>query len=156
MERDGQADFDFLFGTWRVHNRRLRRPRAGAVWEEFEGTLVVRPLWGGLANIDEYEADSPSGQLRGVTLRLYDQVAHQWHIHWTSGANGPLGSPTVGGFRDGRGEFYDRDRIEDRVVLVRYLWSDITATSCHWEQAFSRDGGRTWDDDWFMDYTRVA
>ena len=155
--RDGQRDFDFFIGSWSVQNRRLRRPRADGVWEHFEGACIARPLWDGLANIDEYEAESPSsGRIRGMTLRTYDPVARQWHLHWANAAVGRMDRPMVGSFRNGRGEFYDQDRVEDRVVLVRYLWSGITPTSCRWAQAFSTDGGRTWEDDWIMEFTRTA
>jgi hypothetical protein len=156
MEREGQTDFDFLMGSWKVHNRRRKRPRTEYGWEEFEATVVARPLWGGLANVDEFEAISPSGPVRGMTVRLYDPVARQWHLHWANAANGTLDRPTVGRFRDGRGDFYDQDRVDGKVVLVRYVWSDITPASCRWEQAFSEDGGRTWEDDWFMDFTRTG
>jgi hypothetical protein len=153
---DGQADFDFLIGSWRVRNRRVRRPRAGwDSWEEFEGTLVAEHIWGGQGNIDRFEADTESGPVRGLTLRLYDPQARQWNLYWTDPGQGTLGRPQVGEFRNGRGDFYDQDRVEGRTVFVRYVWSDITATSCRWEQAFSWDGGATWTVDWVMEYTRI-
>lgn len=152
--RDGRADFDFLMGTWTVRNRRLRRPHDWTTWEEFEGTAVARPIWGGLANIDEIEADTSNGRLRGMTLRLYDPRARQWSLYWANGAVGVLERPVVGEFRDGRGEFYNQDVIEGRAVLVRYLWSGITDTSCRWEQSFSWDGGESWTVDWVMEFTR--
>jgi hypothetical protein len=155
--RDGQADFDFLIGSWRIRNRRRTRPRTDpASWEEFEGSAVARRLWGGLANVDEFEADSPSGPIRGLTLRLYDPAARQWSLHWANAADGRLDRPTVGAFADGVGEFYDQDRVEGRTVLIRFRWSDVTATSVRWEQAFSADGGRTWETDWVMELTRTG
>jgi hypothetical protein len=155
--RDGQADFDFLIGSWRVRNRRRTRPRGDLdAWEEFDASAVVRPLWGGRANVDEFEGQSLSGPVRGLTLRLYDPAARQWSLYWASGRAGRLDRPVVGEFRDGRGEFFDQDLVDGRTVLVRYVWSDITETSCRWEQAFSPDGGRTWDVDWVMDLTRTG
>lgn len=153
--RDGQADFDFLIGSWRVRNRRLKRPHDWATWEEFEGTSVARHLWGGRANLDELEADPPSGHLRGMTLRLYDPRARQWSLHWANSAGGRLEPPVVGEFRNGRGEFSGVDLIEGRTTLVRYLWTDITGTSCRWEQAFSWDGAATWTLDWVMELSRI-
>jgi hypothetical protein len=155
--RDGQADFDFLIGSWRIHNRRRTRPRTvPASWEEFEATSVARGLWGGLANVDEFEGDGPSGPIRGLTLRLYDPEARQWSLHWANAASGQLDRPVVGRFEDGVGEFYDQDRVEGRTVLIRYRWSGITATTARWEQAFSGDGGRTWETDWVMELTRTG
>ncbi len=68
-ERDGQHDFDFWLGTWKVHNRRLMHPLAGSTtWVEFEGAFVAKKLLDGRANMDEYEAESPSpGISRGST-----------------------------------------------------------------------------------------
>jgi hypothetical protein len=153
--RDGQTDFDFLMGAWKVHNRRLRNPLTGSTsWYEFDGTSVARPLWGGKANIDEYDAEGPSGRIQGLTLRLYDPTSRQWTLHWSNSARGVLDKPMTGEFKDGRGEFFDQEVFEGRTIFVRYVWSDITPTSCRWEQAFSPDGGRTWETNWVMEFTR--
>jgi hypothetical protein len=155
-QRDGQKDFDFLVGTWRIHNRRLReRLKGSTAWEEFEATGVTRHLWGGLANLDEYDANGPSGRIQGLTLRLYDPRARQWSIYWANAADGRLAVPMVGGFENGRGEFYDQELFEGRSIYVRFIWSDITPSSCRWEQAFSADGGKTWETNWVMAFTRV-
>src|SRR5437879_487834 len=113
-------DFDFLHGSWRVHNRRLRHVLVGSRdWYEFQGMAVERPLWDGQANLEEYEADLPSGRIRGLALRLYDPRARQWTIHWANGATGTLKRPLTGEFRDGRGEFYGQDVVEGRAILLR-------------------------------------
>lgn len=152
---DGQRDFDFFMGAWTVRHRRLKERLAGSTaWEEFEGTVVARPVWGGRANVDELQADSPSGRLQGLTLRLYDPASRQWRLYWANGAKGILDQPMVGAFREGRGEFFSHELFEGQAVLVRYLWSEITPTSCHWEQAFSPDGGRTWETNWIMAFDR--
>ena len=155
-QRDGQKDFDFLIGTWKVHNRRLReRLKGSTTWDEFEATVVARHLWGGLANVDEYEANGPAGRIQGLTLRVYDPRSRQWSLHWANAANGRLDVPMIGSFENGRGEFYDQELFEGRAIYVRYIWSDITPRSCRWSQAFSADGGKTWETNWVMDFTRV-
>jgi hypothetical protein len=84
-ERDGQHDFDFQFGSWKVHNRRLLHPLTGSnEWVEFDGTVVARPVWGGRANMDEFEADAPSGHIEGMTVRTYNAKAHEWSIYWAN------------------------------------------------------------------------
>jgi hypothetical protein len=154
-ERNGQKDFDFWMGSWKVHNRRLRNPLSGSTsWYEFDGTMVARPIWGGRANMDEYEADSPTGHIQGMTLRLYDPKARQWSIYWANSATGTLEKPMVGRFENGRGEFFDQETFEGKSIFVRYVWSNITAISCRWEQAFSTDGGKTWETNWIMTFTR--
>ncbi len=101
-----QSDFDFFIGRWKVHNRRLReRLRGSTIWDEFDGTVVVRPVWGGKGNVDEYEAEGPSGPIQGLTLRLFNPRSQQWSLYWANGANGTLDTPMIGSFKDGRGEF---------------------------------------------------
>jgi len=151
----GQSAFDFLIGNWKVHNRRLSRPLSGSTtWYEFDGTSVARKVWDGRATMDEYEADSPSGHIEGMTVRLYDSKAGQWSLYWANAKDGKLEQPTVGEFKNGRDEFYDHERFDGRAIFVRYVWSEIKPTSCRWEQAFSVDGGRTWETNWIMELTR--
>ncbi|HEX7942807.1 MAG TPA: hypothetical protein VF488_13435 [Gemmatimonadaceae bacterium] len=155
--RDGVHDFDFLHGRWRVHNRRLRRPLSGSSdWYEFEGRSVERSLWDGQGNLEEYEAELPTGRLRGLALRLYNPVARQWSIHWSSSATGTLDQPMVGEFHDGRGEFYGQDTFEGRTVLLRFYWTSLGPAQARWEQAFSGDGGKTWETNWIMEFTRES
>ncbi|WP_149194621.1 hypothetical protein [Luteimonas suaedae] len=156
-ERDGQHDFDFEFGTWTTHIKRLQNPLSGATaWVEYEGTTTVRKLLDGRANTAELEVEGESGRIEGVALRLYDPQARQWRIHYANIADGELTGPVTGAFRDGRGEFYGQETINGRVILVRFVISDITKDSCHFEQAFSVDGGRTWEVNWIATDTRRA
>jgi hypothetical protein len=157
-ERDGQHDFDFEFGKWKVQNRRLVKPLTGSnEWVEFEGKLVARPLWDGRAVMDEYEAESPTGHLDGMTIRTYNQKSGEWSIYWTTTKLGAFALPaTVGKFdASGRGEFYDHEQINGRMVFVRFLWVKQNPDLPRWEQAFSVDGGKTWETNWIMTYTRV-
>jgi hypothetical protein len=153
---NAQSDFDFFIGRWNVRNRRLRERLKGSTeWDEFDGTVVARPLWGGHGNVDEYEARAPFGLIQGMTVRLYNRRSGQWSLTWANRDNGVLDTPMIGGFRDGRGEFYDQEMFEGRSIYVRYVWSDITKASCRWEQAFSPDGGKTWEVNWIMEFTRA-
>jgi hypothetical protein len=157
--RDGQHDFDFLIGSWKYHLSRLEHPLTGSTkWIEFEGAGVCRPVWNGLANLDELEVDGPSGLIEGLTLRLYNPQSHQWSLYWGNSKNGALSlPPTVGSFdvQNGRGEFFDQETFNGRMILVRYVWSDITPTSAHFEQSFSDDGGKTWEPNWITTQVRV-
>ena len=155
-ERDGQRDFDFWFGSWKIHNRRLReRLKGSTAWDEFEGTVTVRPVWGGKANVDEYIANGPSGRIEGMSIRLYDPKTRQWSIYWANSRSGVLDTPMIGEFQDGRGEFFNQEAHEGRSVYARFLWSDITPTSARWEQALSADGGKTWETNWVMEARRA-
>lgn len=151
-------DFDFLFGRWNTHNRRLREPLAGSnEWLEFDAALVARPLFGGAANIDEYDAlDTPWGEIHGVTVRLYDEKAGQWSIYWANRNNGKLDPPMTGSWENLRGEFYDQELFRGRMIFVRFLWSrDEAGRNARWEQAFSDDGGKTWETNWIMEHQRT-
>jgi hypothetical protein len=157
VARDGQHDFDFEIGNWKTHLRRLDRPLTGSTtWLEYEGTSVVTRLWNGRANLVELEVDGPAGHIEGISLRLYDPKSRQWRIHFASPKGGEIGPPTIGEFKDGRGEFYDQETWNGRAILVRNVWSEITPTSCRFEQAFSDDGGKTWEVNWIAVDTRTS
>jgi hypothetical protein len=156
-DRDGRRDFDFALGTWKTHLSRLRGPLTGSTtWIELDGTTTVRPIWGGDANLAELEIAGPDGLLRVLSLRLYDPQARQWSLNTANAAGGALGTPTIGEFSGGRGEFYSHESFGGRMILVRNVWSEITPTSCRFEQAFSDDGGKTWEVNWVAVDTRVS
>ncbi len=155
--RDGSHDFDFLIGKWKVHHKKLTKPLIGSdLWHEFKGESIVRSIWGDGDNIDEISGDSPKGTIRGITLRLYDRNSRQWRIHWANMATGILEVPMIGEFKDGRGEFYDQELFEGKAIFVRFIWTVLGKDSCKWEQAFSQNGGKTWETNWIMDFTRLT
>jgi hypothetical protein len=156
--RDGQHDFDFLVGTWKFHLKRRLKPLTGSnSWVEFDGTAVDQNILRGHANLDEVELDGPTGHVEGLTLRLYNPESHQWSLYWANGKAGTIGGPpNVGEFKNGRGEFFSQDTFNGRMIFIRYVWSDITPNSAHFEQSFSDDGGKTWEVNWITDQTRVA
>jgi hypothetical protein len=155
-ERDGQHDFDFEIGTWKTHLRRLVHPLTGSTsWVEYEGTSVVRTVWSGRANLVELVAEGVAGHFQGLNLRSYNPESHQWSLNFANSNSAALSQPTIGEFKNGRGEFFDQETLSGRAILVRFVISDITPNSCHFEQAFSGDGGRTWEVNWIATDTRV-
>jgi hypothetical protein len=151
----GPHDFDFEFGAWRCHLSRLLKPLTGSkTWVEYDGTSVVRQVWNGKANLGEIELEGPAGHIEGLSLRVYNPATHQWSVSFASGAQGQIGTPMMGGFQNGRGEFYDQETLNDRAIFVRFIFSDITAHSFKLEQAFSDDGGRSWEPNWLARFTR--
>ena len=154
--RNGQHDFDFEIGTWKTHLRRRLRPLTGSNdWVEYEGTSVVRKVLNGKANLVELVVDGPAGHIEGVSLRLYNPQSRQWSLNFANANNGSLTTPSIGGFKNGRGEFFNQDTLNGRSILVRFLISDITPTSCRFEQSFSDDGGKTWEANWIATDTRL-
>ena len=154
----GVHDFDFLVGKWRAHHRTLKERLANShEWIEFEGTLVNQPLMGGYSNVDDTVFEKPGAPFRGVALRSFDSKTQQWSIWWLDSRTplGPVDPPMRGSFRDGVGTFYTDETFNGKPVRTRFLWTKITPTSAHWEQAYSPDGGKTWETNWVQDIERV-
>jgi hypothetical protein len=155
-ERDGQHDFDFYIGNWKYHLKRLQHPLSGSTaWIDFAGTGVCFKIWDGRANLDEFEADGPTGHIEGLTLRLYNPQSHQWRLYWANNKVGILDPPQIGQFKNGRGEFFTQDTINGKAILIRFVWTNTTTSTPHFEQSFSEDGGKTWEVNWITDQTRV-
>jgi hypothetical protein len=156
LARDGQHDFDFEFGTWKTHVKRLQHPLSGSSsWTEYEGISIVSKVLGGRANLVELRMDGPAGHFEGMSLRLYNPHSHQWSLNFSNANAGTMSQPTIGEFKNGRGEFYDQETLDGRAILVRFVISDITADACRFEQAYSDDGGKTWEVNWIATDTRV-
>ncbi len=160
---DGRHDFDFLFtgpgGHWRVRNQRLVRRLAQCTdWQEFDAVQEVRSVLGGLGNVDRFAATFPDGlSVEGLTLRVFNPRTRLWSLYWVDDRGCELQPPVVGRFDEhGRGAFYGDDELDGKPIRVVFHWTDITPTSAHWEQAFSADGGKTWETNWRMEMTREA
>jgi hypothetical protein len=156
---DGRHDFDFEVGTWKAHVRKLLHPLTGShEWDELDGTVVTRSLpmlegW----NESEMKVDSPTTHthIEILAVRLYNPASQQWSIYGSSIKTGIFDPPQIGQFNNKRGEFYAQDTIQGRAVYIRYVWQDLSPSSTHFEQAFSADGGKTWETNWIYDGTRV-
>lgn len=156
---DGQRDFDWMHGNWKATLKRLDKPLTGSTkWTEYAGTQRTIRLYDGRANVDEFTTEDPvtHAKVEGLTVRTYNPETKQWSINWANMKTGTFAMPpTVGHFENGRGEFYDREDFNGKPIVVRYVWSDITPTSAHFEQSFSADDGKTWEVNWISDITRV-
>ena len=154
-DRDGQRDFDFEIGEWTTRLKRLRQPLSGSrEWAEYEGTSTVTKTLDGRANLVELKVEGPAGRIEGISLRLYNPETRQWSLNFASARSGALSPPVYGGFAGNCGEFYGQDTWNGRAILVRFVISDITPATAHFEQAFSIDGGRTWEVNWIANDSR--
>jgi hypothetical protein len=150
-------DFEFLLGSWRVRHHMLRDRLVGETqWWDFEGSCRSWPLLGGSGNVDDNVLNSPKGTYRGVTLRRCDLETRQWSIWWLDERRSGIDPPVIGQFKDGVGTFFGHDQLRGRPIRVRFLWSQITARSARWEQAFSGDAGASWEINWIMHFEREA
>ncbi|MFC3552339.1 NIPSNAP family protein [Lysobacter cavernae] len=161
---DGRHDFDFLHGRWQIRNERLHQRLVGSDdWETFEASQVCQPVLGGLGNIDDFVSQwqppgldaAPGGRFIGMSLRLFQPESRQWSIYWAGNHDGVLDAPVIGRFEGGVGTFYGHLEHEGRPVLARFTWDAIGANAAHWQQAFSLDGGRSWETNWHMWFRRL-
>jgi hypothetical protein len=158
-QRDGQHDFDFELGTWKAHAMSLPHRLVGSNdWDEFNGTVVTRPIMDGKGNISEMNADTATGtkHIQIIAVRLYNPASHQWSIYGASAKQGTFDPPQVGQFQGKQGEFYATDTYEGRAILIRFVWTDLGANRTHMEQAFSADGGKNWEVNWKYDGTKMG
>ena len=150
-------DFDFLHGRWRVRHRRLKERLAGSTeWQEFDGTAHNWPTLDGAGNVDDNLLELPAGTYRALSIRAFDPATSQWAIWWLDSRSprGPLYPPMVGAFgEDGVGRFLADATHDGRPIVMRFLWTNSETRSPRWEQAFSTDGGETWEINWVMDFT---
>jgi hypothetical protein len=154
--RDGAHDFDFEIGSWKTQLKRRLHPLSGTnEWVEYAGTSVVRKVWNGRANLVELDVSGAAGHIEGAAWRLYNPDARQWSLNFANSRVGTLTAPVIGEVKNGRGEFYGADTLGARAILVRFIISDVSTDSAHFEQAFSDDGGKTWEVNWIATDTRI-
>lgn len=152
--RDGAHDFDFEFGIRKARISRRLRPLTGSnEWAEYRGVSTVRPIWNGRANLGELKVRGPAGTIEGLSLRLYEPATRQWKISWANAGDGVLTKAMVGSFDGaGRGEFHNEDDLAGRQILARFIFTNTNARVFRFVQAFSGDGGKTWEDNWIADF----
>jgi len=154
--RDGPRDFDFGIGSWTTHLKLLRQPRTGSTdWVEYAGTSIVRTVLDGAASLVELDVEGTAGRIRGLSLRLYNPEARQWSLNYSNIRTGTLSPPVFGAFQNGRGAFHGQEFLNGRAILVRFIVTPVTPDSVRYEQAFSADGGETWELNWVAIDTRV-
>jgi predicted methyltransferase len=155
---DGQHDFDFNIGVWHTHIERILHPfAAGSESLALNGTVTVRKVWDGKAQLEEIEADGPKGHWEGLSLFLYNPSARQWSQSFVNSKVGMLSasSTNIGEFKQGRGVLTGQDTVDGKTILVRAVWSDIEPDSHQYEESFSSDGGATWVRSFIARLTRV-
>lgn len=153
---DGRHDFDWEIGTWKTQVKRRLRPLSGSQeWVGYNGTTTVSKVWSGRANLVELDVSGPAGRIEALSLRLYNPEARQWSLNFSNVNGGTMAIPTIGEFKEGRGEFYATETLGGRSILVRFVISEFSQESAHFEQSFSGDGGKTWETNWIAVDTRL-
>ncbi len=154
---DHRHDWDWLVGRWNVRHHRLKGRLVGSTeWEDFPGTSTMWLTLDGLGTVDDNVLEIPGGTYRAVGMRAFDAKTGQWSIWWLDGRNPTHIEPPVrGGFKDGVGTFVGDDSLNGKPIRMRFQWSRITRASARWEQAFSPDGGKSWETNWTMEFSRA-
>jgi hypothetical protein len=153
---DGARDFDSHIGNWRTHLSRRLRPLTGSTeWVEYDGTTIVRKVWNGRASLVELDVTGPAGRIEALSLRLYNPETRQWSLNFSNSSIGTMSPPTIGGFKDGRAEFFNDETLDGKPIRVRFVITPVTPTSYRFEQSFSADGGKTWEVNWIAVDTRM-
>lgn len=154
LEPNAPTDFDFVLGKWQVRHRRLKeRLNQCDEWDEFIGYSSTQKVLGGFGNIEDNQLFFPEQTFRAIAVRSYDASTGNWSIWWLDGRfPGVIDVPVNGQFKDGVGTFYADDTFAGKPIKVRFLWSQPSPNRPRWEQAFSVDGGKTWETNWTMDF----
>ena len=152
-----QHGFDWQLGTWNIHMKRLLKPLSTAeTWTTYDGTVDVMKLWGGRADLAQIDTQGPTGHLQFLSLRLYEPKSRQWTLNFAHAGSYLMGSPMHGQFHDGKGVFYDQSTLDGKAILERFSFGDISAGAGQDQQAFSADGGKTWEVNWINDQTKTG
>lgn len=154
---DHRRDFEWLAGGWNVRHRRLETRLANDTrWEEFNGTCECWLTMNGHGTCDDNVLELPSGRYRAMGIRAFDPSTGKWAIWWLDERYPDrIEPPVYGSFANGVGRFEGDDVFNGQPIRVYFQWSEITATTARWEQAFSTDGGATWEVNWVMHFTRA-
>lgn len=158
MEANAPNDFAFAVGDWRVRHRRLRERLVGCTeWVEFDGEMSTQSILGGFGNVEDNLLHLPEGPYRAFAVRSFDRRSQQWSIWWLDARSpGQIDVPVVGAFENGVGAFYAEDNLNGIPIHIRFNWFTEDPANPRWEQAFSKDGGATWETNWTMDFRRAA
>ncbi len=146
--------FDFWVGQWDVN---LLVRQGDFSWKsQHQSVAKIFPVLDGRAILELW--DEPGNQgIKGFSLRYYDFDLKKWvlWLNWpTKNRSGT--SSLQGEFNHGRGEFFSTFKTQDgKDGITRYSFNDITATSLRWDDAFSTDGGKTWSNNWIMEFKRT-
>jgi hypothetical protein len=152
----GQHDFDFEFGSWTAHLERIRHPLSGdKTWVSYDGTSVVHPLLDGRENVGELDVRGAAGTIEGLTIRTFDPKKRRWNVSWVNAGDGSLTNPMIGGFHNGQGLFYGNDTYNGKPILVRFEFSNVSRRHFRFQQAFSGDGGKSWEVNWTANFDRT-
>ena len=157
-ETTAPADFDFIIGDWQVRHRRLNSRLTGSTeWTEFQGLSSTRKILGGFGNVEDNVLRFPDGDVRAAAFRSFDPITRTWAIWWLDGrAPHNLDTPVVGGFSGTVGIFFADDSLDGRPIKIRFIWDAKPGGNPAWEQAFSGDGGMTWETNWTMEFVRAT
>jgi hypothetical protein len=154
-ESSSKHDFDFLVGGCKIRNRKLKeRLAARDESDEFDATQNCRPILHGFGDFDIFSTEFDGKPFEGFTLRLFDPQTRLWAIYWADSKAVRLDGGKVGSFDGDIGEFFARDVLAGKNIIVKFHWDKRNAEAPVWSAAFSVDEGQTWEWNWYAYFTR--
>lgn len=149
----GVGDFDFLSGNWNIRHKRLKGGTKDE-WRRFNSSATVHRVLDGMGSIEELR--NADGSYMGMGVRVWLPEKEKWADHWTSADSGVVNAPQLGAFIDADGIFISNDEVDGVEWQYRGVWDRITSESCRWHQSVSNDGGKSWEWNWWMEWTRQS
>jgi hypothetical protein len=150
-----KRDFDYLLGQWNIKNRTLKEPLMGRdEWKEFHATQVCKPLLLGQGNFDVFHTEFDGEPFEGLTVRLFDPQTRLWTIYWADSKGMRLDDGKVGSFDGDQGDFFGRETVGGKSVIVKFHWDKRSPEAPIYSRAFSADAGRTWEWNWYSTFSR--
>jgi hypothetical protein len=150
-------DFDFLLGTWSIHNRKLKSRLSGSTeWMEFDASHEMRKVLEDTGNLEHISATVGDRPFEGMAVRLFDPATRLWRIYWADNGSGLMGNPVIGSFENRVGTFFGKEKFRDKEIIVQFKWDATDSDKPVWSQAFSADNGKTWEWNWYMYFSRSA
>jgi hypothetical protein len=153
-ESSSKNDFDYLVGRWNISNRTLKEPLSGRdEWQEFEATQEFRLVLLGMGNVDIFHTELDGKTFEGLTIRLFDPKTRLWTIYWADSKEGRLDGGKVGSFDGENGDFFGRETVGGKDVVVRFHWDKRNPKAPIYSRAFSADAGQTWEWNWYSNFS---
>ncbi len=144
-------NFTFLTGEWKIKNKR-RKSMPNGDWEYFDGAATISPIMDNMVSIEELRI--PPDKIFGMGIRIYDKEKNMWADHWVSAKNNVINPPMFGNFINNEAIFISEDIDNNKPIKIKSAWINIKENSCNWLQAVSYDDGKTWVENWVMDWIR--
>lgn len=143
--------FAFWLGEWEYTGKTLQQDGS---WKEGSGTNTITVTLDGYALEENFHAIKPNSW-SGMSITVYNTQAGKFYQQWVD-TQGQRFLPFEGGMEGDSMVLYSPEReIQGTSVINKMVFKDIQADSFTWSYEMSRDGGKTWQARWVINYKRL-